>query len=178
MANKVRVFGKAQNRTVQGIFNAYLIMYPNATLKDLNQAFPQELRWAKDDFPLFVDMKDAPKFDKIISRGERKGEKDNKFDFEYFTNAKDIFNLKDGTKAVMRQMWWEEAYKNVAKHAEQYGIEVANFEYREPFSKGEYRLEYLNGYVPPVSAKKQSKWWLWLLLGLLLVGGALCFLLK
>jgi hypothetical protein len=178
MANKVRVFGKAQNRTVQGIFNAYLKINPNATLDELNRAFPKELRWGKDEFPLFVDVNDAPKFDKIITKGKNKGEEVNKFSFEYFTDEKDVFHLQDGTKAAMRQMWWEDAFNKTVKHAEKYGIEVAEFEYHEPFSKGEYRLEYLNGFVPPAtsSGNKQSKMWLWVLLAVILIGGLILLL--
>lgn len=168
MINKVRVYGKAQNRTVQGIFNAYLIMYPYATLKDLNKAFPKELHHGNN--PIFVDIKDASKYTKVISKGERKGEEENNFDFLFLTDKKDVFQLQDGTKAVMLQMWIEEWYNNVVQHAKQYGIEVASFEYNEPFSKGEYRLEYLNGYVPPAPAKKKSKLWLWILLAILLIG--------
>ena len=44
MASKVRVYGKAQNRTALGIVNAYLVMYPHATAEDLNKAFPLELQ--------------------------------------------------------------------------------------------------------------------------------------
>ena len=43
MASKIRVYGKAQNRTVLGIINAYLVMYPHATLADLRKAFPDSL---------------------------------------------------------------------------------------------------------------------------------------
>lgn len=174
MVNKIRVYGKAQNRTVQGIFNAYLIMYPHATLNDLNKAFPKELHHGNN--PIFVDTKEAAKYTKVISKGERKGEEDNNFDFLFFTDEKDIFRLQDGTKAVMLQMWIEDWYKNVEAHAKQYGIEVASIEYNKPFGKGEYRLEYLNGYVPPSSEKKKTKWWLWLLLLLLLIGIILFFL--
>ena len=38
MANKVRVYGKAQNRTALGIVHAYMVMYPQATLEDLRRA--------------------------------------------------------------------------------------------------------------------------------------------
>ena len=42
MANKVRVYGKAMGWTALGIIDAYLKMYPHATLEDLNKAFPRE----------------------------------------------------------------------------------------------------------------------------------------
>lgn len=37
---RVKVYGKAQNRTVLGIIHAYMVMYPHATLEDLCKAFP------------------------------------------------------------------------------------------------------------------------------------------
>ncbi|MCH5347408.1 MAG: OmpA family protein, partial [Muribaculaceae bacterium] len=43
MANKIRVYGKAQNRTSLGIMHAYMVMYPHATIEDLRKAFPNEL---------------------------------------------------------------------------------------------------------------------------------------
>ncbi|MBR8730536.1 hypothetical protein IX332_001885 [Porphyromonas levii] len=38
MVSKVRVYGKAQNRTALGIVNAYLVMYPQSTLEDLKKS--------------------------------------------------------------------------------------------------------------------------------------------
>ena len=38
--SKVRVYGKAQNRTILGIVNAYLVMYPQTTAEELDKAFP------------------------------------------------------------------------------------------------------------------------------------------
>ena len=35
MVNKVRVYGKAQNRTALGIMHSYMVMYPQATMEDL-----------------------------------------------------------------------------------------------------------------------------------------------
>ena len=54
----------------------------------------------------------------------------------------------------------------MVSHASMYGIEVAKFEQGEKGVKGGYRLEYLNGYVPPVVATKKSPIWLWILIGL------------
>ena len=57
-----------------------------------------------------------------------------------------------------------------------YDVEVAEFEKTaHPGQRGGYRLEYLNGYVPPVPEKKKSLAWLWILLGLIAVG-AIIFL--
>ena len=38
MVNKVRVYDKAQNRTALGIMHAYMVMYPQATIEDLQKA--------------------------------------------------------------------------------------------------------------------------------------------
>lgn len=43
MENKIRVYGKAQNRTALGIMHAYMLMNPDATLEDLREAFPDSL---------------------------------------------------------------------------------------------------------------------------------------
>lgn len=43
MENKVRVYGLAQNSTVLGIVNAYLMIYPHTKLEDLRKAFPVDL---------------------------------------------------------------------------------------------------------------------------------------
>ena len=43
MTNKIRVYGKAQNRTALGIMHAYMVMYPHATMEDLRKAFPDSL---------------------------------------------------------------------------------------------------------------------------------------
>ena len=40
MASKVKVYGKAQNRTALGIMHAYMLMYPHATIEDLRKAYP------------------------------------------------------------------------------------------------------------------------------------------
>ncbi len=39
MINKIRVYGKAQNRTALGIVNAYLLMNPQTTLVDLQKHY-------------------------------------------------------------------------------------------------------------------------------------------
>lgn len=58
MASKVRVYGKAQNRTALGIAHAYMVMYPQATLEDLRKAFPNELNPDKGVKENFVYAED------------------------------------------------------------------------------------------------------------------------
>ena len=58
-----------------------------------------------------------------------------------------------------------------ATHAKQYGILVANFE-KAPGGgkKGQFYLEYLNGYVPPVpEEKKKSKLGLWIAIAAIVI---------
>ena len=40
---KVKVYGKAQNRTALGIMHAYMTLHPETTLDQLKKAFPDSL---------------------------------------------------------------------------------------------------------------------------------------
>lgn len=157
---KVKVYGKAQNRTVLGIAHAYMVMYPHATLEDLRKAFPNEVNPASGVDELFVEAT------KPVAKGEFRG---------YFDLPDELLTMGDGKKVQIACMWTKPTFEKVVSHAKQYGIVVADFEKADGGSKkGGFRLEYLNGYVPPVPGKKKSLWWIWLLL-LLLVGGAAAF---
>ena len=48
MPSKVRVYGKAQNRTALGIVNAYLVMYPHATKEDLEKVINENIEITKE----------------------------------------------------------------------------------------------------------------------------------
>ena len=154
---KVRVYGKAQNRTALGIVHAYMIMYPHAKLEDLRKAFPNSLNPSRE---IFAEYKGSADDDKFGS---------------YFVQPEELLTMGDGKKVQFAQMWTKATFENIVHHAKQYGIIVADFEKADGGAKkGGFRLEYLNGYVPPVPGKKKSLWWIWLLL-LLLVGGAAAF---
>ncbi len=160
MASKVRVFGKAQNRTALGIVNAYLVMYPHATLEDLRKAFPDRLNNWKikgKDSMMFVSDKEK---DLILSKyGDASVYEEN-----FLSKPEDVMKLQDGTKVSIRKGWSKEDFEALVNWAKQYDIEVADFEPSKPFEKGGFVLEYLNGYVPPVPVAKKSNWWLWLLI--------------
>ena len=162
MPSKVRVYGKAQNRTVLGIFNAYLIMYPHATLEDFKKAFPKELN---PDSGWNVNVQTLE---------ECKTENEKKF---FFTDENDVIKLQDGTKMVLCKMWTKPSFEKLISHAKSYDIEVAEFTAAEKGfgKKGGWRLEYLNGYVPPKPEK--SKTWLWILIGALVAIAILAILL-
>ena len=157
---KVKVYGKAQNRTVLGIIHAYMVMYPHATLADLRKAFPNSLNPALNVDEMLVYAT------KPVEKGVFR---------PYFDAPEELIMTGDGKKVQLAGMWPKQPFENIVLHAKQYGIIVADFEKADGGAKkGGFRLEYLNGYVPPVLAKKRSLWWIWLLL-LLLVGGVAAF---
>lgn len=157
MVSKVRVYGKAQNRTVLGIVHAYMIMYPQATAADLRKAFPDSLAYNQDIFIDSTEMKPT--------------------DVDWrFAEKDELIRTSDGKKLALAHMWPEQFFKGMVSHASQYGIEVAKFEKGERGVKGGYRLEYLNGYVPPKA--KKSKTWLWVLIAaFIVIAGLLAWLL-
>lgn len=165
MPSKVRVYGKAQNRTVLGIVNAYLIMYPHATKADLEKAFPLELQDGGSWKSLFCTPAEWKKKNES-SQGLWFAEKD------------EILHLQDGTELILLKLWPKENFDKMVSHAKMYDIEIAKFEAADKGfgAKGGYRLEYLNGYVPPKPGKKSNKW-LWIILAILLLLGILAALL-
>jgi outer membrane protein OmpA-like peptidoglycan-associated protein len=157
MPSKVRVYGKAQNRTVLGIINAYLVMYPHATKEDLDKAFP-----CSELLKRASGMKDF----KSLFRTPEEWKKDVSNQGLWFSESDERLKLQNGTEYILLKLWPKEAFEDMVSHASMYGIEVAKFEQGEKGVKGGYRLEYLNGYVPPVVATKKSPIWLWILIGL------------
>jgi len=143
---KVKVYGKAQNRTVLGIAHAYMVMYPHATLEDLRKAFPKSLNPTAGTDEIFIyATKPTPK-------GEYRS---------YFDLPEELLLTGDGKKVQMACLWTKPTFERIVSHAKQYGIIIADFEKASGGAKkGGFRLEYLNGYVPPV--QKKSKVGLWI----------------
>lgn len=139
---KVRVYGKAQNRTALGIVHAYMIMYPHATLEDLRKAFPNELnpdKGVKENFVYAEDKGTTADWD------------------GYFKAEEELLTMGDGKKVSVVKMWTKPSFENIVRHAKQYGIVIADYEKAPGGAKrGGFYLEYLNGYVPPVPGKKKS----------------------
>lgn len=163
MLNKIRVYGKAQNRTVLGIVNAYLIMHPQATLEELKTAFPDSLNPDSGVRINFVDMRNIK---------ESQPEKWNGF----FTAEDELLRLADGTTVALVKMWIKPSFDRIVAKAAEYGIEIVSFtEADKGFGrKGGYRLEYINGYEPPVEEepKKKSNMWLWVVIAIAVAGVA------
>lgn len=162
--NKIRVRGKAQNRTALGIVNAYVIMHPEATLADLRSAFPNNLNPDKGVKENFTDIEK-------ISEVQPEN-----FD-SYFSKEDELIALADCTKVAMVKMWTKPSFERLINKAAEDEIEVASFEGADQGfgKKGYYSLEYLNGYQPPVAAsaptaEKKGKSWLWILAALAVAG--------
>lgn len=165
MANKIKVYGKAQNRTALGIVHAYVVMYPHATLDDLRKAFPNSICPDKGVPENFLPLEEAGKYNEKMSL--------------YFAKPDEVIELQDGSKVALAQVWSKPSFERMVEQGKLYDIEVADFEKAMKGEKGGYRLEYLNGYVPPVpvvAEKKKSKAWLWILL-LLIAAGVIAYLL-
>ena len=168
MASKVRVYGKAMAWTALGIIDAYLKMYPHATLEDLNKAFPREQLIGNNKF-------DGKLLDTVENLKKAAAATEKTFDDEAVAGMIDkhwYVTLQDGTDVGFNNlMWTKESFPKIAEQAKLYDIEIAEFQEAEKGigKRGNYRLEYLNGYVPPVpktpeEAPKKSKAWLWILL--------------
>lgn len=158
MVSKVRVYGKAQNRTALGIMHAYMVMYPQATMEDLQKAFPNELNPDSGVKKNFVPA----------------GEKGTDANWDgFFQKEDELLTMGDGSKVAVVKMWTKPSFERLVEHAKQYGIEIARFEEADGGGKkGSFRLEYLNGYVPPapMAQKKGIAWWLWAIIGIVVAG--------
>ena len=156
MASKVRVYGKAQNRTALGIVNAYLVMYPHATKEDLEKAFPLELQPKGTWNSLF--RTETEYNEHVANQGLWFAEKDERL------------KLQDGSEVIFLKLWPKDKFENIVNHAKQYDIEIAEFTEGVKGEKGGFRLEYLNGYVPPVPVVSTGMpMWLKALIGILVL---------
>ena len=156
MASKVKVYGKAQNRTALGIMHAYMLMYPHATIEDLRKAFPDSLNPDSGVKKNFIYA----------------AEKGTDANWEgFFKNPDELLTTGDGKKVAVVKMWTKPSFDRLVEQAKLYDIEIASFEAAEKGfgKKGGFRLEYLNGWTPPapVAKKKGMPWWIWAVIGLI-----------
>jgi len=157
MASKIRVYGRAMNRTALGIVHAYLVMYPNAKKEDFDKAFPANI--IGGNWPSIFRVKGT----KITNRATE--------DDFFFDKEDEVLTLNDGTVLEFLDMWEKDSFGKIKMIAAQYDIEIAEFERTMRGEKGGYRLEYLNGYTPHVptaqeSEKKGLPKWIWALAAL------------
>ncbi len=132
MDSKIKVHGRAQSRTVLGIVNAYLLLHPRATKKELDEAFPASLSSAAGE-SMFLDVRDK---DSV-----------NNYEKRYFERDDETIWLSDGTELAMIEAWNNADFNKVVEHAKQFGIEVAEFsKTKRPGERGSFWLEGLNEY--------------------------------
>ena len=154
---RVRVYGKAQNRTALGIVHAYMVMYPQATLEDLKKAFPNALN---PDCGTKEIFKTKAELEKQMEGSTWNG---------YFSEEECLLPVKDG-KVLVVSMWTKPSFERLVAWAKQYGIVVADFEsVGKGGQKGGFRLEYLNGYIPP-KPKKGVPVWVWAIVASVILG--------
>lgn len=179
MTSKVRVYGKAQNATALGIINAYLVMYPHATFEDLKKAFPDSIN---PDSGVKLMFRTEQEIQEKINENDEWYVKGN----AYFAKDDEWLELADGNKVAVVRMWTKPSFQRLLDQAAVYEIEIAEFQKVERGEKGAFRLEYLNGYIPPVPEptvvvqevqKKKIPVWVWILIAALLLGilGAFLF---
>lgn len=113
---KVRVYGKAQNRTALGIVHAYMVMYPYATLEDLRKAFPNSLNPDSGVKDLFIYA------DEDGSSPDWNG---------YFKGEDELVTTGDGKKVAVAMLWTKPSFERMVAHARAYDIVVAKFEKAE-----------------------------------------------
>lgn len=151
---RVRVYGKAQNRTALGIMHAYMVMYPQAKLEDIQKAFPDSLNPDSGVKKNFVYAEDKG------TTADWNG---------FFKKEEELLTMGDGRKVSVVSMWTKPSFERLVAWAKQYGIVVADFEASKGGGeKGGYRLEYLNGYVPP-KPKSKVPAWIWALVAAIIL---------
>lgn len=156
---KIRVYGKAQNRTALGIVNAYLTINPQATLADLKNAFPDSLNPDSGVKINFISEQELK---------EREGGAWNGF----FSKEEELLKLSDGTKVAFVSMWTKPSFERLVVKAKEYGIVIARFDAAEKGfgKKGGYSLEYLNGFDPNETEKpKNNKNWIWIVIVIIII---------
>lgn len=136
---RVRVYGKAQNRTALGIIHAYMVMYPQSKLEDIQKAFPDT-----------INPDSGVKKNFIYAE-----EKGTTTDWNgFFKKEEELLTMGDGRKVAVVSMWTKPSFERLVAWARQYGIIVAEFEaVNKGGEKGGFRLEYLNGFIPPKPKK-------------------------
>lgn len=146
MANKIRVYGKAQNRTALGIVHAYLVMNPEATITDLRNVFPNDLCPDKGVAENFLPLEEALAINSKHNMSL------------YFAKEDELLTLADGSMIAVNQIWTKASFERIVNKAEQYDIEIAKFENTKlSGEKGGFRLEYINGYIPDDQAPEEPK---------------------
>lgn len=101
MESKIKVYGKAQNRTALGIVHAYAVMYPHATLEDFRKAFPNSVNPDKGVPENFLPVDEAEKYNEKMSL--------------YFAKPDEVIELQDGSRVALAQVWSKPAFERMVE---------------------------------------------------------------
>ena len=133
METRVKVYGKAQNRIALGIINAYMDLHPQATLKDLQKAFPDTINPDCGGKHLFMTEKD-------INAHLEKGEKWYASARGYFVNSGEWLVMPDGECVAFVSMWTKPSLDRLIEQAKQYCIEAVVSDEKQ----GTFRIEHID----------------------------------
>ena len=191
---KVLVRSENKSRTALGIANAYLLIHPDATVEQLNQAFPGS-KVGLGENKMFLGPKERQEYVDALKQHKDNEDPEKSLKTNYFyedinkeTGQSEMLVLKNGDTVAVRQMWTEAMLVQLVECAKQHDIYVASLEEGARGKRGKFELEYLNNWKPVVVEKivekevvrevekKHIPWWVWLLLALAIVGIILALL--
>lgn len=161
MDSKVKVVAKAQSRLALGIMHAYMLMNPKATIDDLRETFPDSLN------PDSGVKRNLVHIDEKGAAGNWEG---------YFRGEEEMLVTMYGTKIGVVKMWTKPSLDRIVSRAKDFGIEVEQVELMDKENKKGFRLEYLNGWTPPVP-KKGIPAWVWIVLTIAVIAAIVIALL-
>lgn len=131
--NKIKVTGKAQNRTALGVLHAYLTINPTSTLADLRRALPNSVCPDAGVKELLLPVAEAEPFNEKMGL--------------YFTKPDEYVTLKDGSQIAFAQVWSKASLDRLTAQAANLNIEVADVD-KSVKDPGGFHLEFINGFTP------------------------------
>lgn len=138
MENKIKVVATAQNQAALGVIKAYLTIYPNTTLTQLKEKFPNDIAPDKGVAQLFVTEQEFSEIN------------ENANIILYFTKDSQLIDLSDGEKIALSYIWTKSSLHNLLSRVTIDGIElemITPSEANERNIEG-FELELLNGFNP------------------------------
>lgn len=151
MKNKIKVVATAQNQAALGILKAYLTIFPNTTLTQLKEKFPNDIAPDKGVAELFIEEDEALNLNQ------------NKNLVLYFDKPSQILKTGDGDNISLSYIWTKDSLGNLVNRVSEFGIELELISYKEANARNieGLELEYLNGFDPakidtPLYNRRQS----------------------
>lgn len=147
MENKIKVIAAAQNQAALGIIKAYLTIYPDTTLSQLREKFPNDVAPDKGVAQLLVPEHEGIEINENANL------------ILYFTKDSQLIELSDGEKIALSYIWTKSSLHNLLNRVAIDGIE---FEQITPTEANErniegFEIELLNGYNPGCQTGKNRK---------------------